>query len=87
MKYVVCAIRDVCADLWGQPIFQASVGSAQRSFTDSVNRDDANNLLSQHPEHFELYHLGYYNDEDGRFDLFDRPKQLLLGSNCVMKAS
>lgn len=88
MKYVVVCVRDVCADLWGQPHFQATIGMAQRSFMDGVNAKDApNNILAQHPEHFELYHLGHYNDEDGSFDLLPKPRQLLLGSNCVTKAS
>lgn len=86
-KLVVCAVRDVCGDLFAQPIFQPSVGGAQRAFSDAVNRPDPNNLLAQHPEHFELYHLGYYEDTDGSFDLFPKPRQLLLGSNCVVKAS
>lgn len=87
MKYVVCCVRDVCADLYGQPMFQASVGMAQRSFSDAVNRQEENNLLAKHPEHFELYHLGYFDDADGTFDLLPKPKQLLLGSNCVVKSS
>lgn len=86
MKYVVVAVRDVCADLYGVPMFQASVGMAQRSFSDAVNRKDDNNLLYAHPEHFELYHLGDYDDANGCFVTFDRPKQLLLGSNCVVKS-
>lgn len=84
MRYVVVAIRDVCADLYGQPIFQATIGMAQRSFSDAVNRQEANNILAQHPEHFELYQLGVYDDSDGSFELLPKPKQLLLGSNCVL---
>lgn len=86
-KLVVCVIRDVCGDLFAQPIFQPSIGSAQRAFMDAVNRQEPNNLLWQHPEHFELYQLGTYDDADASFDLFPKPKQLLLGSNCVVKAS
>lgn len=87
MKYVVCSVRDICADMFGQPFYQASIGMAQRSFSDSVNQNDGKNLLAAHPEHFELYHLGFYDDADASFDLFPKPKQLLLGSNCVTKAS
>jgi len=91
MKYVVVVIRDICADLYGQPFYQASVGMAQRAFTDSVNAPagpgQPTSLLNAHPEHFELYHLGHFDDQDGSFDLFPKPRQLLLGSNCVTKAS
>lgn len=86
-KLVVCAVRDICGDMFGQPIFQTSVGSAERAFRDSVNREDANNLLNQHPEHFELYLLGNYEQDTGLFDLLPMPRQLLLGSNVRTKAS
>lgn len=85
MIYVVCAIRDIKADIFGQPFFQASIGMAQRSFTDSVNSQEPNNLLAKHPEDFELFHLGTYDDQQAVFKLHDRPVQLLLGSNCVVK--
>ena len=84
MKHVICVVRDIKADLFGQPFFNASVGMAQRSFSDSVNRPDEKSLLFNHPEDFELYQLGSFDDQTGTFDLLDRPKQLLLGSNCVV---
>lgn len=84
MKYVIVCVRDVCADLYGQPMFQATLGMAQRSFSDAVNRQEDKNIIAQHPEHFELYHLGWFDDSDGSFDLLPKPKQLLLGSNCVL---
>lgn len=87
MKYVIVCVRDVCADLFGQPMFQASVGMAQRSFSDAVNRQEANNIIAQHPEHFELFLLGSFDDQTAEFDLLSKPKQLLLGSNCVTKPS
>lgn len=86
-KLVVCVVRDIKADLYGQPFFQATVGMAQRSFSDSVNRPDENSLLFKHPADFELFHLGTFDDQTATFDLLDRPVQLLLGSNCVVSGS
>lgn len=86
MKYVVMSIRDVCADGFARPFFEASVGTAQRAFADAVNRPDENNNLYKHPEHFELYHLGFFDDADASFDLFPKPRQLMLASNCVTQA-
>lgn len=85
-KLVVVVVRDIKADLFGQPFFQASVGMAQRSFSDSVNQPGENNLLFKHPGDFELYHLGTFDDQTATFDLFERPSQLLLGSNCVVSS-
>lgn len=83
-KLFVCAVRDIKADMYGQPFFQVSLGMALRSFSDSVNRPDENSLLFKHPADFELYHLGSFDDQTATFDLLERPYRLLLGSNCVV---
>lgn len=61
----VCAVRDSAAGVFGQPIFVPSLGVANRSFADEVNRVDANNQLNVHPEDFELFHLGEFDDVEG----------------------
>lgn len=85
MIYIVCAIRDVKGDLFGQPFFSASVGMAIRGFSDECTRPDpeGRNLLARHPGDFELYQLGTFDDQSGRFVLFDDKKQLVHGSDCV----
>lgn len=82
MKLIVISIRDIRADRWMSPQFVASIGGAIRGFGDEVNRaaDAAQNPFYHHPEDFEMYHLGFFDDENGQFELND-PKQLALGSN------
>lgn len=79
MHMVVCSIRDSAADAYGRPFFLPSVGVAIRSFIDEVNRPSEDNQIYQHPEDFDLFELGSFNDADGRFELHDVPKQLALG--------
>ena len=79
MKMVICSIRDSAADAYGRPFFLSSVGVAIRSFTDEVNRSSEDNQIYQHPEDFDLFELGEFDDTTGRFVLLDVPKQLVLG--------
>ena len=66
MKMVICSIRDSAADAYGRPFFLPSVGVAIRSFTDEVNRPSEDNQIYQHPEDFDLFELGEFDDTTGR---------------------
>lgn len=83
MRYKVCVIRDRALDAYGVPVFVQSKGMAIRSFSDEVNRVDQNNSLNKHPEDYELFYLGEYDDETATFEQ-ERPQQLAVGKDCVI---
>lgn len=71
MKYVCCAVLDSAAAVYGTPMFGASVGQLQRSFSDEVNRrpqHGEHNALNGHPEDFALWFIGHYDDVSGVFE-------------------
>lgn len=80
MRYKIVAVRDRAADVFAQPFFVASIGVAIRSFTDEVNRKDENNGFYKHPEDFDLYLMGEYDDSDGSFECM-QPKQICVGKD------
>lgn len=86
MELKIIVVRDIKADVFMQPQFVSSLGAAIRSFGDECQRQDENNILWKHPEDFELYHIGNWDDNSGSFDVehdgsgFDR-KQIAVGSN------
>lgn len=86
MKYVVCAVRDRVADVFGQPFFSASTGLAVRGFQDEVNRADDKNVLFRHPDDFDLFELGIFDDTTAKFVMLDQPRQLVLGKDSVRKS-
>lgn len=85
MRYVVCTVRDRAADVFGQPIFVAAVGQAIRGFGDQVNKVEANNPLNAHPEDFDLYELGTFDDNSGVFTNLDKPRQVAVGKDMKIK--
>lgn len=76
----VITVRDIKADAFGNPVFSPSTGVAIRSFADEINKGDGN-PFAMHPEDYELLHLGTWDPSTAEFQLFDKPKQLQLGSN------
>lgn len=82
MRYAVCSIRDSAADNFDRPFCAPSLGVAIRSFSDEVKRDGEGNMFFKHPEHFELFHLGWFDDAAADFEIFAKPKSLLCASDA-----
>lgn len=59
--------------------FVPSLGVAIRNFSDEINRVDTDNLLYQHPDDFDLYELGTYDDSNADISLLPEVKLLSLG--------
>jgi len=79
MKQIICTVKDRAADAYGRPMFVPSAGVAIRSFSDEINRNNADNQLYNHPDDFDLYELGEFDDNTGLFTLHEQPKLLSLG--------
>lgn len=82
MRYKIFAIRDRAADVFGQPMFFPSTGLAVRGFSDEVNRVAPDNNLNKHPEDFDLFQLGEYDDETGTMSA-TRPEQVAVGKDVL----
>lgn len=81
MKVTIVAVRDIVADVFHAPVFAQNEGSAKRSFTDQCRNKDT--LYGQHPEDYELYHLGYYDDQNASFELNEEPRQICIGKSAL----
>lgn len=73
VKYI-CAVKDRAADVFGQPFFVAARQVAVRSFQDAVNNRHEPSDISKHPDDFDLYVLGLFDDASGSL----QPAQLEL---------
>lgn len=84
MIQVVVAVKDRAADAFGRPFFVQTQGVAIRSFMDEVNRQAEDNQLYQHPDDFDLFELGTYDDSTGMI-VMTEPKLLMLGKQVREK--
>lgn len=82
MRYKVVAIRDRAVDTFSIPQFVSAVGAAVRAFGDEVKRKADNNALNMHPEDYDLYDLGEYDDDTGQFH-GKVPQQIAVGKDYV----
>lgn len=68
------SIRDSKAEIFHPPFFNLTHGQAERNFTELVN--DEKSTLSKHPEDFDLYYVGEYDDMTGKIQALDTPQHL-----------
>lgn len=83
MIRLVVAVRDGATGLFGQPFFVTARGQAVRAFSDEVNRRAPDNDLNKHPEDFELFCLGEFDESSGRFGSLGDPEVLIRGKDAV----
>jgi hypothetical protein len=81
LHFVVC-VKDRAAEVFNRPFFVPHRNVAVRDFTDEVNRSAADNQLNKHPDDFDLYLLGTYDDNTGSFSL-DVPTVLVRAKDVI----
>lgn len=81
MKRVVCAVFDSAVQAFGQPIFAPAVGAVVRSFSDEVNRSALDNPMFGHPDDYELFYLGLFDEESGLFSEGESVRSLSRGKD------
>lgn len=81
MKQLIVAVRDIKGNCYGPPHQVQHLGGAIRSFQDTCEGKQQNGdpTIAQHPEDFELYQLGFYDDATG--EMINDKQQLAVGSN------
>lgn len=72
MRFFIVAIRDMVAEAYSVPQFVVNIGATVRGFGDEIRRpkpDGNPAALQDHPEDFNMYSLGEYDDSNGVFEL------------------
>lgn len=80
MKMVATAVLDKAVPVYAQPFFTRSIGEAIRSFSDACKDDKI--PFRAHPEHYVLFHIGWYDDAEGVLEPLP-PKMLIAATDCV----
>lgn len=62
-KLFLLAVRDSAMQAFAAPMCFPSMGLAQRTFRDEVNRKESQ--INLHPDDYELYMLGYFDEDSG----------------------
>lgn len=79
MNLVIVSVFDRAAQAFAQPQFVAAAGQAIRGFSDQVNGDKS--VVSEHPDDFDLYEFGAFDDNAGKFELHGEARLLARGKD------
>lgn len=79
MEKVVCAVRDSALAAFMNPFCSPSTGGAVRAFSDEVNRPESE--MGKHPEDYELWNLGFFDESTGKFDCPGGPVLISRGKD------
>lgn len=82
-KSQVFAVYDSKAGFYKTPFIMRSKGEALRGFTDVVN--DEKTEIGRHPGDFTLFHLGSFDDENGKYLNNETPVSLGVAVEFVNK--
>lgn len=82
MIMTIVSIKDRAADAFNRPFFVPTANMAIRSFMDEVNRDHPENQMFVHPDDFDLYEIGIFDDSNGRIESYADMKLLIQGKQA-----
>ena len=85
MNLFAVSVKDRASNVFNRPFFVPHRNVAIRDFTDEVNRSAVDNQLNKHPDDFDLYLLGEFNDNTGEF-VMESP-QVLVRAKDVIQSS
>lgn len=77
MEFIVVAVRDRMLNAFDRPWVVPAQGAAVRAFHDEIARPESQ--MSRHPEDYELFELGRFDDATGSLVSLDSPRSLAVG--------
>lgn len=81
MQQIIVAVRDRQLNAYMRPFTAATRGQAIRAFGDEANRRESE--INAHPEDYELYQLGTFEETTGKIIADEQPQQLALATNLI----
>lgn len=83
MKLIAVAVRDSAVDAFMRPFFVPSTAFGVRSFGDAVK--DPQSPMATSPQDYALFELGSFDEETGRFENVESPRQLVRAQDIKEK--
>lgn len=73
----VYCYKNKLGDFWYQPQFYAEQPESMKKNISRMILIDADKFKANHLDEVDLYYLGTFDDDAGKFDLLDSPKFLV----------
>lgn len=82
MKPIV-AVKDRAVDNYEDPSAQRSTQDAIRKFKDMINAEPERSPMAAHPDDYDLYQIGEYNEQQGTINPLEHPQLLARGKDLL----
>lgn len=82
---LIYAVKDRATDSFWTPMFYLAKGQATRQFQDEINNADKGNPLYAHPDDYDLYQLGSWDEQTGQLTSLERPELAARGKDVQIK--
>lgn len=69
------SVRDSKTEIFSPPFMAHTHGEAERNFKQACQ--DTQSQICKFPEDYDLYYLGEYDNNTGKFSLIDTPQHLV----------
>lgn len=81
MKMLLASIYDKKACIYGKPFYPVTKADAIRAFGDIAV--DSNHPVGKHPEDYDLFVLGVFDDNKGGVEMFQNMEHLANANDFV----
>lgn len=79
----IYSIKDQKVETFNTPFYAKTHGEAERNFITLTN--DSKSTVNTFPQDFDLYYLGQYDDQTGKFEPLDTPHHLVKAEQLLNK--
>lgn len=79
----ILTVKDRALDIYNLPFTQTTVAQAVRGFTDEVNSDPNRSGVAKHPDDYDLYLIGHYDEETAGLVPLELPKLIVRGKDLI----
>lgn len=83
MKLKAYSVRDGAVEAFLPPFFARTDGEAKRSFIQACRTGSMKNM----EVYYSLFHLGYFDDNQGTMDNGSQPVLLMTGLEAISEAT
>lgn len=79
MIYKIMAVYDLKAEAFERPFFCRSTAEGERMLANDVNSEKRESNLSLHPEDYQLFELGSWDEVSGVIQVLEKPRLVKSG--------
>lgn len=81
----ILTVKDRALDIYNLPFTQTTVAQGVRGFTDEINSDPERSGLAKHPDDYDLYIIGHYDEINGHLVPLDKPELVVRGKDLIRR--